>query len=121
MTRVVAAVVVLATIAMLVFDVLILDFLGAFVAIPIAVSPFALVGALLVARIPRNPVGWLLSGSGLLFELLTAVNGYAWVALVRDPGRLIDLGALEGELLAVVDETLQPARAGVWLRGNTER
>ena len=28
----------------------------------------------------------------------------------------IDLGALEGELLAVVDETLQPTAASVWLR-----
>jgi len=28
----------------------------------------------------------------------------------------IDLGALEAELLLVVDETLQPARASVWLR-----
>ena len=28
----------------------------------------------------------------------------------------IDLGALQGELLAVVEETLQPARASVWLR-----
>lgn len=37
----------------------------------------------------------------------------AFAARLREQ---IDLGALEGELLAVVDETLQPARASVWLR-----
>lgn len=37
----------------------------------------------------------------------------AFASRLRDE---IDLRAVEGELLAVVDETLQPARASVWLR-----
>ena len=37
----------------------------------------------------------------------------AFAARLREQ---IDLGALEGELLAVVDEALQPDRASVWLR-----
>ena len=37
----------------------------------------------------------------------------AFAARLREQ---IDLGALERELLAVVDETLQPVRASVWLR-----
>ena len=37
----------------------------------------------------------------------------AFAARLREQ---IDLGALERELLAVVDETMQPARAQVWLR-----
>jgi hypothetical protein len=37
----------------------------------------------------------------------------AFAARLREQ---IDLGALEGELLAVVRETVQPAHASVWLR-----
>jgi hypothetical protein len=37
----------------------------------------------------------------------------AFAARLRDQ---VDLGALEGELLAVVDDTMRPAQANVWLR-----
>lgn len=40
----------------------------------------------------------------------------AFATRLRDQ---IDLGALEGELLAVVDQTVQPTRASVWLRQPT--
>jgi hypothetical protein len=39
------------------------------------------------------------------------IEGFA--ARLRDQ---VDLGALHGELLAVVDQTMQPTRASLWLR-----
>jgi hypothetical protein len=39
------------------------------------------------------------------------VDGFA--VRLRDQ---VDLDALQGELLAVVDQTMQPARASLWLR-----
>jgi hypothetical protein len=33
----------------------------------------------------------------------------------------VDLGALSAELLAVVDQTMQPRQAWLWLRPSTER
>jgi len=40
------------------------------------------------------------------------IDGFA--ARLRDQ---VDLDALHGELLAVVDQTMQPTRASLWLRG----
>jgi len=37
----------------------------------------------------------------------------AFAARLRDQ---VDLGALRGGLLAVVDQTMQPSRASLWLR-----
>jgi hypothetical protein len=47
-------------------------------------------------------VGWLLVGLGLSFA-----------ARLRDQ---VDLDAVGGELLAVVDQTMQSTRASLWLR-----
>ena len=88
MTRVVAGLVVAVSIAMLAFCLLSIEYFGAVVFVPIALSPFALVGALLIARVPRNAVGWLLGGSGVVFGLTIAGGPYGWLALVRDPGHL---------------------------------
>ena len=33
----------------------------------------------------------------------------------------VDLGTLSAELLAVVDQTVQPTRAALWLRPSTSR
>lgn len=99
MNRVVAAVIVLATTAALVVNVVWGEW--PFVVIPFAVSPLAFVGALLVFRVPRNVVSWLLSASGLLFEATLVGNTYAWLALVREPGRWP-----AGELAAAIGSVL---------------
>ena len=88
MTRVVAGLVAGFSIAVIVFNLIHIEDFGFFAFIPIALSPFALVGALLVARVPRNPVGWLLSGSGVCFATAFAGGEYATTALVFHPGSL---------------------------------
>ena len=56
---------------------------------------FAVVGALLVARRPRNPVGWILIGTALLVGLAPAGDVYAaWVMTTRGrPDALAVVGA----------------------------
>jgi hypothetical protein len=46
------------------------------------------------------------------YDAAATVEGFA--ARLRDQ---VDLDALHGELLAVVDQTVQPTRASLWLRG----
>ena len=75
-------------IAVVVFNLIHIGDFGFFAFIPISLSPFALVGALLIARVPRNAVGWLLSGSGVCFAIAFAGGEYATNALVFDPGSL---------------------------------
>jgi hypothetical protein len=88
MTRVVAGLVAGFSIAVVVFNLIHIEDFGFFAFIPISLSPFALVGALLIARVPRNTVGWLLSGSGVCFAITFAGAEYATNALVFDPGSL---------------------------------
>jgi hypothetical protein len=49
---------------------------------------FATVGALVAARHPRNPVGWLCGAFGLVVAVTHAGNQYAQYALVTAPGSL---------------------------------
>jgi hypothetical protein len=53
------------------------------------------VGLLLVLRLPRQPVGWLLLAAGMLFQLSFTAVAYSWAALVRLPGTL-PLGEVAG-------------------------
>ena len=57
---------------------------------PIAVlaAANALVGALLAARRPEHPIGWLLLASGLLVSLAQFAGQYAYYTLVTRPGAL---------------------------------
>jgi hypothetical protein len=48
------------------------------------------------------------------YDAARTVEGFA--ARLRDQ---VDLDALQGELLAVVDQAMQPTRASLWLRGAT--
>jgi len=90
---------------------LILGSFDTFFVVPLALLPFPVVGALLIARVPRNPVGYLLSLSGLLFASIFALSVYARTALVSAPGSLPwgDVAA------AVADASFIPAVACVVL------
>jgi hypothetical protein len=87
MSRLAAIVVVAITAVFLAMD-LILGSFDTFFVVPLALLPFPVVGALLIARVPRNPVGYLLSLSGLLFASVFALSIYAQAALVSAPGSL---------------------------------
>ena len=49
---------------------------------------FPLVGALIISRRPRHPMGWLFSGVGLVGALILATWGYAEYGIVTSPGSL---------------------------------
>ena len=53
-----------------------------------AISAPAAVGALIVARRPRNPIGWILVVGALSLAAVLAATPYAWVALDAHPGSL---------------------------------
>jgi hypothetical protein len=108
----------------------------------------ATVGVVLASRRPRHPVGWLLLGrdSSLVVVAATlAVAGLFQPARRRvqaavdrrfnrrrhDTTRIIegfgarprdqvDLDTLTADLLAVVDQTMQPTQASLWLRSPPE-
>jgi hypothetical protein len=87
MSRLAAILVVGLAVTFLAMDV-ILGAFDVFLVVPMALLPFPVVGALLIARVPRNPVGYLLSFSGLLFASVFALSVYARTALMTRPGSL---------------------------------
>jgi signal transduction histidine kinase len=54
----------------------------------VVVLAFSLVGALIVARRPRNGLGWLFAVDGVLTALLSFLTVYQFRALETDPGSL---------------------------------
>jgi len=107
MSRIAGALVALLGIGLLLVDVAMLDYFGPFIVIPIALLPLALVGGLLIARIPRNPIGWLLGLSGLAFAVMFATGAYGWSALVARPGNLP-----AGEIATLVSSVAFPPALG---------
>ncbi len=106
MTRAVALLISVLALAALVLDVVHLDYFGVFVAIPVGLLPLALVGAFLIARMPRNPVGWLLALTGLLFQLTFAAKAESWLRLVQDRG------SVAGAVLAGTSSATFPVAVG---------
>jgi len=106
-SRLAGATVALLGIGLLLIDVAMIEFFGPLIVIPVALAPLSLVGGLLIARIPRNPVGWLLGLSGLLFAVLFATGAYGWSALVAHPG-----GRPGGEIAALVSTAAFPPALG---------
>jgi hypothetical protein len=88
MSRAVAALLVAAGIVLLGVDVRYGEFFGPFIVLPVALMPFVLMGALLIARVPGNIIGWLLCAAGLIFELVFATGAYGYVALTDETAGL---------------------------------
>jgi hypothetical protein len=55
--------------------------------VPMAVS-FATVGAVVAARHPHNPIGWLFVSFGVVVGIVLAAQAYATYALATAPGSL---------------------------------
>jgi hypothetical protein len=108
----------------------------------IVFSAFAMVGAIVAARRPRNAVGWLFGVAALFFALGEVANALfrptrgriqaavgrrfyrrkydAQRTLESFAGRMrnqVALDAIAVELRAVVAETIQPAHMSLWVRG----
>ncbi len=75
---------------------------GEMVYVACQVLPYGLVGAVLVARRPDLPFGWLLSLNAVLLTTMLAVGGASVVALVHgNGGRLAVWGLTAGSLMFV--------------------
>jgi hypothetical protein len=57
-------------------------------AVSVSLLTFGLVGALIAARLPANPIGWLLIAVGLSWATDSALEGYARYGLQLHPGSL---------------------------------
>ena len=56
------------------------------IAFAIAMVSFPLTGLLILRRQPRNTIGWLLQGIGLVIGLSAVADNYARYGLILDPG-----------------------------------
>jgi hypothetical protein len=86
--RLVALIAGLVAMGSVVLDLVLIEFFGAFLLVIASMLVYVGVGLLLVLRLPRQPVGWLLLGAGTLFQLSMAAAAYSWHAFVRAPGTL---------------------------------
>ncbi len=66
-------------------DVALLDFFGSFLLPVLTLLVYVAVGLLLVLRLPRQPVGWLLLAAGMFFQLSFAASAYSWATFNRAP------------------------------------
>jgi len=71
-----------------VVDVVLFEFFGSFLVAVVSLLVYVGVGLLLVLRLPRQPVGWLLLAAGAFFQLSFAASAYSWAAFIRSPGSL---------------------------------
>jgi len=86
--RLLAFIPVLIALGSVALDLVLIDFFGVALLAILSLLVFVGVGLLLVLRLPRQPVGWLLLAAGTLLQVTTAAAAYSWAALVRAPGTL---------------------------------
>src|SRR2546423_7772579 len=86
--RLVAFTAALIALGSVVLDLVLIEFYGLFLLAIASMLVYVGVGLLLVLRLPGQPVGWLLLGTGTLFQLSQAAAAYSWQAFVRAPGTL---------------------------------
>src|SRR6266566_660236 len=84
--RLLAFVPTIVAIGSVVVDFVLLDYVGSNLPPAVALLAYVGVGLLLVLRMPRQPVGWLLLAAGTLFELSFAASAYSGAAVARWPG-----------------------------------
>lgn len=78
----------LVALASVVLDFALQEFFDVYFLLPLSLLVYVGVGILLTVRLPRQPVGWLLLGTGTLLQVATTANAYSWAALIRAPGAL---------------------------------
>ena len=83
--RFLAFVAVLIALGSVVLDFVLIEFYGLFLLAIASMLVYVGVGLLLVLRLPGQPIGWLLLGTGTLFQLSQAAAAYSWQAFVRAP------------------------------------
>ncbi len=54
----------------------------------VAALAFSTVGALVASKLRKNPIGWLLAGTGLLYTIEVFAGNYSTYALFANPGSL---------------------------------
>ena len=74
----------------------------------LVILSFPLVGLLILLRDPRNRIGWMLDGIGVVWILSGAIDTYAYYALVAAPGSLPG-----GGLVAALGEGTWVAAIGI--------
>src|SRR5829696_4282063 len=87
--------------------------------IAVALLAYPTVGAIVASRRPKNLVGWILCGIGLLFGVKAFAEAYAYYALAAGPGALpggMYMAWFSAELLWLPGRLLSGSwRAVVWL------
>jgi hypothetical protein len=82
--------------------------------IVVAITSAATIGAVVASRRPRHPVGWLLLALGLLGTAGVVTDGYGAYGVLARPGAVPGAGL--AALYSVVEQTMQPTRASLWLQ-----
>jgi len=84
--RFVAFVPAIVAIGSVVIDFVLFEFVGSNLPAVVGLLVYVAIGLVLVLRLPRQPVGWLLLAAGTLFEVSFAAGAYSTAAFVRSPG-----------------------------------
>jgi hypothetical protein len=86
--RLLAFIPVLIALACVVLDIALVEFFDVAFLVILSLLVYVGVGLLLVLRLPRQPVGWLLLAAGTLLQVASAAAAYGWAAFIREPGTL---------------------------------
>jgi hypothetical protein len=86
--RLLALIPALVAVGCVVLDIALIEFFDLAFVLILSLLVYVGVGLLLVLRLPRQPVGWLLLAAGALLQVASAAAAYGWAAFIRAPGTL---------------------------------
>jgi hypothetical protein len=86
--RLLAFIPALVAVGCVVLDIALVEFFDVAFLVILSLLVYVGVGLLLVLRLPRQPVGWLLLAAGTLLQVASAAAAYGWAAFIRAPGTL---------------------------------